>query len=145
MTGLDGVYSLLDSDHVMYVGRKGGVVAYAETDPKNRSSPVFEKARWEKPKEIEGFFVGINITPDGRLVLSTDHGWIVSLARDFSDYVAVQIPEAVDRAAEHCKRMEAKKGNTGYGWGRTSLCCDEEGGISHDEEGTDSQAVSPHE
>ncbi len=129
MTGLDGVYSLLDIDHVMYVGRKGGVVAYAETDPKNRSSPVFEKARWEKPKEIEGFFVGINITPDGRLVLSTDHGWIVSLARDFSDYVAVQIPEAVDQAAEHCKRMEAKKGNTGYGWVRTSLCCDEEGGI----------------
>ena len=28
MTGLDGVYSLLDIDHVMYLGRKEGVVAY---------------------------------------------------------------------------------------------------------------------
>ena len=28
MTGLDGVYSLLDLDHVMYLGRKEGVVAY---------------------------------------------------------------------------------------------------------------------
>ena len=25
--------------------------------------------------------------------------------------------------------METKRGNTGYGWVRTSMCCDEEGGI----------------
>jgi hypothetical protein len=129
MTGLDGVYSLLDIDHVMYLGRKEGVVAYAESDPSNRHSPLLEKARWNKPNEVEGFFVGINITPDGRLVLSTDHGWLVSLSRDFSDYVAIQIPEAVDQAAGHCERMEAERGNTGYGWVRTSLCCDEEGGV----------------
>ena len=78
MTGLDGVYSLLDTEHVMYLGRKQGVVAYAENDPNDRHSELFEKARWGKPEEIKGFFVGINMTPDGRLVLSTDHGWLVS-------------------------------------------------------------------
>ena len=92
-------------------------------------SPLTEKKRWDKPDDIEGFFVGINMTPDGRLVLSTDHGWLVSLSRDFRDYVAVQIPGAEEQAFEHCKNMEADKGNTAYGWVRTSMCCDEEGGI----------------
>ena len=92
MTGLDGVYSLLDLDHVMYLGRKEGVVAYWESDPSSRHSDLLEKARWSKPDEVEGSFVGINMTPDGRLVLSTDHGWLISLSRDFKDYVAVQIP-----------------------------------------------------
>jgi hypothetical protein len=69
------------------------------------------------------------MTPDGRLVLSTDHGWLVSLARDFSDHVAIRIPGAAEEAADHCARMEAQRGNTGYGWVRTSLCCDDAGGI----------------
>ena len=129
MTGLDGVYSLLDVDHVMYLGRKEGVVAYAETDPSKRSSPLIEKDRWSKPDDIEGSFVGINMTPDGRLVLSTDHGWLVSLSRDFQDYVAVQLPGAEKDASAHCKKMEDEKGNTAYGWVRTSMCCDEEGGV----------------
>ena len=99
MTGLDGVYSLLDIDHVMYLGRKEGVVAYSESVPSDRNSDLIEKARWNKPKEIEGSFVGINMTPDGRLVLSTDHGWLISLSRDFTVYVAVQIPGAEGKAA----------------------------------------------
>ena len=129
MTGLDGVYALLDHEHTLFLGRKTGAVAYAEVDPTDRHSAIVEKARWEKPPEVEGFFVGVNMTPDGRLVLSTDHGWLVSLARDFSDYVAVQIPGAAEDAAEHCARMEAERGNTGYGWVRTSLCCDDAGGV----------------
>ena len=129
MTGLDGIYALLDNEHTLFLGRKTGAVAYAETDPTDRSSPLVEKDRWDKPPEVEGFFVGINMTPDGRLVLSTDHGWLVSLARDFSDHVAVQIPGAAEHAAEHCARMEIDRGNTGYGWVRTSLCCDDAGGV----------------
>ncbi len=137
MTGLDGVYALLDHQHTLFLGRTQAVVAYAEEDPADRSSPLVEKARWDKPPEVEGFFVGVNITPDGRLVLSTDHGWLVSLARDFSDHVAVRLPGAVvagadgdlDVAARHCARMEAERGNTGYGWVRTSLCCDDQGGV----------------
>ena len=129
MTGLDGVYALLDVDHTLFLGRKTCAVAYAEVDPARRDSAIVEVARWDKPPEVEGFFVGVNITPDGRLVLSTDHGWLVSLARDFSDHVAIRIPGAAEQAAEHCAWMEAERGNTGYGWVRTSLCCDDSGGI----------------
>ncbi|MED5221435.1 MAG: hypothetical protein VYD11_07355 [Actinomycetota bacterium] len=129
LTGLDGVYALLDHEHTLYLGRKSGAVAYSETDPSDRYSPLVEKARWDKPPEVEGSFVGVNMTPDGRLVLSTDHGWLVSLARDFSNHVAAQLPGAVEQAAMHCDRMEAERGNTAYGWIRTSICCDDAGGI----------------
>jgi len=128
LTGLDGVYALLDHEHTLFVGRKQAVVAYAEADPTDCRSPIREKARWQKPAEVEGSFVGINMTPDGRLVLSTDHGWLVSLARDFSDHVSTFLPGA-EAAAEHCARMEVERGNTGYGWVRTSLCCDNQGGV----------------
>ena len=129
LTGLDGVYSLLDANHTLFLGCKTGAVAYAEVDPTDRCSPLVEVARWAKPAEVEGLFVGVNMTPDGRLVLSTDHGWLVSLARDFSDHVAVRLPGANKEAADHCARMEAERGNTGYGWVRTSMCCDETGGV----------------
>ena len=68
MTGLDGVYALLDVDHTLFLGRKTCAVAYAEVDPARRDSAIVEVARWDKPPEVEGFFVGVNITPDGRLV-----------------------------------------------------------------------------
>ena len=128
LTGLDGVYALLDCEHTLFLGRKQAVVAYTEVDPTDRWSPLREKARWQKPGEVEGSFVGINMTPDGRLVLSTDHGWLISLARDFSEHVATFLPGS-EVAAEHCARMEAERGNTGYGWVRTSLCCDDQGGV----------------
>jgi hypothetical protein len=129
MTGLDGVYALLDCDHTLFLGRKTGAVAYAEVDPSDRHSQLVERARWDKPAHIGGFFVGVNITFDGRLVLTTDHGWVVALERDFSSYDAIQLPGAAEHAAEHCARMEAERGNTGYGWVRTSSCVGDDGGI----------------
>ena len=129
LTGLDGVYALLDHHHTLFLGRKTSAVAYADAVPGDQRSAIVEKARWDKPQEIEGFFVGLNMTPDGRLVMSTDHGWLVSLKRDFSSYEAVLLPGATEQAAGHCARMESERGNTAYGWVRTSLCCDEAGGI----------------
>jgi len=129
MTGLDGVYALLDRDHTFFLGRKDHAVAYVDADPTERSSAIVERGRWDKPEHIEGFFVGINITHDGWLVMTTDHGWVVVLKRDFSEYHAVQIRGAVDVAAEYCAEMAEQRGHTGYGWVRTSVCCDDDGGI----------------
>lgn len=129
MTGLDGVYALLDRDHTFFLGRKDHAVAYVDADPTDRASAVVERGRWDKPDHIEGFFVGINITHDGWLVMTTDHGWVVVLKRDFSEYRAVQIRGAADVAAEYCAKMAEERGHTGYGWVRTSVCCDDDGGI----------------
>jgi len=128
LAGLDGVYALLDCDNTLFLGRHAAVVAYTETDRSDPASPIVERGRWDKPEHIEGSFVGVNITFDGRLLLSTDHGWVVCLARDFSEYDAVQLPGAAEVAAAHWARMEAD-GRTGYGWVRTSMCVDEDNGI----------------
>jgi len=129
LTGLDGIYSLVDRDGVLFLGRKSEVVAYGDAVPGDRTSGIVERARWPKPPEIEGFFVGINMTHDGRLVLSTDHGWVVCLTRDFNNYETLLLPRAAEEAAAHCTRMEQERGNTGYGWVRTSMCADDEGGV----------------
>lgn len=129
LTGLDGVYALLDQDQTLFLGRKTHAVAYADATPGDRHSAIVEKARWDKPDHIDGFFVGANLTFDGRLVLTTDHGWVVCLERDFSSYEAIRLPRAAEDAAAHCARMEEQRGNTGYGWVRTSTCVDEDGGI----------------
>jgi hypothetical protein len=129
MVGLDGVYALVDHDNTLFLGRRTHAVAYAETDPTDPASPIIERGRWEKPDHIAGSFVGVNITFDGRLVLTTDHGWVIALDRDFTRYDAIQLPGAANAAAAHCARMEAERGNTAYGWVRTSCCVDDTGGI----------------
>jgi hypothetical protein len=128
MMGLDGVYALVDRDNTLFLTRKGCVVAYRDLDPADRASPILEAARWDKPLDVEGDFVGVGITFDGRLVLSTDHGWVVCLARDFTDYRAIQLPGARERAAAHWARM-VSEGRRGYGWVRKSLCVDGDNGI----------------
>jgi len=112
----------------LYVGTKTAVVAYGDANSSDRVSPIVERRRWVKPPEITGSFVGINMTFDGRLVLSTDHGWIVSLARDFDGYDALTLRHS-EIAAEWCARQQQVRGNTGYGWVRTSMCVDDAGGI----------------
>ncbi len=128
LVGLDGVYALVDRDNTLFLGRATAVVAYAEADRSDPGSPIAEHARWDKPAHIEGSFVGVNLTFDGRLLLSTDHGWLVCLARDFSEYEAIRLPGAAEHAAPHWERMLAA-GLGGYGWVRTSLCVDEDNGI----------------
>lgn len=129
LTGLDGVYACVDNTNTVFLGRKDHAAAYVEADPNDRASAISERDRWERPDHIDGFFVGMGMTFDGRLVLTTDHGWVICLARDFSEYEAIQLPGAAKEAAEYCAMREAERGNTGYGWLRTSLCIDEDNAI----------------
>jgi hypothetical protein len=128
MTGLDGVYAALDRDNTLFLGRKDGVVAYRDVDATDPRSAIVERSRWAKPKDIAGAFVGLNMTFDGHLVLTTDHGWVVSLARDFSVYDAIPLRHS-DIAAEWCAEQYARRGNSAYGWVRTSVCVDDANGI----------------
>ncbi len=128
MTGLDGVYALLDCDHTLFLGRKDRAVAYGEVDPTDRTSPIVEKATWMRPHDIDGSFVGVGMTFDGWLVLTTDTGWVVCLARDFSTHRSLRLPRAAEEAPEFNARMAAENRN-GYSWVRTSLCVDDDGGI----------------
>ena len=129
MTGLDGVYALVDCDNTFFLGRKDHAVAYVDSDPTDPASAIVERDRWYKPDHIEGFFVGINITFDGWLVMTTDHGWVVLLKRDFSEYRAIQIRGGAQDAAAYCAAKAEDYGHTGFGWVRTSTCVDDDNSI----------------
>lgn len=129
MTGLDGVYALVDRDNTLFLGRTDHAVAYVEADSNDPASEIQERDRWYKPDHIGGSFVGMNMTFDGRLVMSTDHGWVIVLARDFSHYHAVQVAGGAEVAAEYCAMRLEERGNAGYGWMRTSMCVDADNGI----------------
>jgi hypothetical protein len=128
MTGLDGVYALLDADHTLFLGRSAGAVAYGDADPTDPGSPIVERGRWDTPSGIDGAIVGVNMTFDGRLVVTTDCGWVVCLERDLSAHQAIRLPGAADEAEVFNERMAAA-GRPGYSWVRTSCCVDDQGGI----------------
>jgi hypothetical protein len=130
LVGLQGIYFVLDRDNTLFLGMDDGIVAFAEADPDDRASEIVIRDRWDKPKEVEGRFVGVNITSDGWLVLSTEYGWIVCVKRDFSEYHTIRLDGAeAEDAAGYTERMAAERGNRGYGWVRTSICTDDADGI----------------
>ena len=72
-----------------------------------------------KPDHIEGFFVGINITFDGWLVMTTDHGWVVLLKA-----TSASTGRSRSGAARRCGPLRGESqdyGHTGFGWVRTSV------------------------
>ncbi|NNE73425.1 MAG: hypothetical protein HKN26_07165 [Acidimicrobiales bacterium] len=126
LQGIDGVYFVLDADNTLFLGGREAVSAFAD-DFTDRHSPIVERGRWEKPPEVTGHFAGAGMTFDGRLVMSTDHGWLVCLDRDFNEYVAIQITGAEHEAQAWTEKMLAERGNGGYGWVRTSICTEDLG------------------
>jgi hypothetical protein len=130
LTGLAGVYYVLDSDNHLFVGGADAVVKYGETDRNDPASGIVEEARWTKPAGITGEFVGVNMTFDGRLVLVTENGWLMTVERDFSSYDAILLPFAdVEDAPDYSARKRAETGRGGNGWVRNSMAVGDDGGI----------------
>lgn len=129
LTGLSGVYYLLDADNTLFVGGSESILAYNDSDPSDPDSPIEQRDEWEKPAEIGGNFVGANLTFDGRVAMVTDEGWVVVVTRDFSEYESIQLPGA-DDAPAHNQRMADEGFRSGAAdWVRNSLAVDEDGGI----------------
>jgi len=126
LTGLSGVYFAMDLDNTLFLAYEREVAAFSD-DRDDPRSPIRESARWAAPPEITGSFVGVNMTYDGWLVTTTDTGWIVCLRRDLSDHRAIQIRGA--EVAEEFNARRLAEGRNGYGWVRTSVCVDDDGGI----------------
>ncbi len=129
LVGITGVYFALDRDNTLFVSGKDSIIAYHDADPADPHSPIAVRDEWKRPSDVSGGFVGANMTFDGKLVVVTDEGQIVVLARDFSSYVAIAIPGSEVAAAHNAEVL--KKGLTaGAGsWVRNSIAVDPDGGI----------------
>jgi hypothetical protein len=121
LSGMAGIYTLLDVDHNYFIGsRAGAIVAYGDADPNDRASPIVRKREFRLPESIEGTMVGMNMTFDGWLVVATERGWVVVIARDFSTHHAIRLPHA-EEAAEVA--------DDSFGWVRNGFAIDAQGGI----------------
>ena len=120
---VSSVYTVLDRDGTYYIAnRDGRLTAYGEADPNDPRSEIVEKATFQLPPDVSGLTVGMNITWDGWLIIPTEHGYVVAVSRDFSEFRTVRL--------RHSEGAEGKAtGSTGQGWVRNAVALDEAGGI----------------
>lgn len=129
LLGLAGVYYLLDTNNVLFVGGSESIIAYGDIDPADRNSEIQQIGEWTRPEEIGGNFVGANITFDGRIAMVTNEGWIVLITRDFTEYDAIQLPGGDGAAAHNQAMLDAGFRPGSADWVRNSMAIDKDGGI----------------
>jgi hypothetical protein len=127
--GLAGVYYLLSSDNVLYVGGKESILAYADADPADPGSDVVLKAEWKKPPEVTGGFNSMNMTYDGWIISITDDGWVVLIKQDFSEYHTLQLTGAEVATAWNQHMLDSGRRQGAATWVRNGPAIDEKGNI----------------
>ncbi|MEM7413069.1 MAG: hypothetical protein AAF430_22745 [Myxococcota bacterium] len=120
---LSGVYTILDIDNTYYIGsRDGAITAYRDANPEDPASEIVVRDSFQLPDSVSGHAVGMNLTWDGWLIIPTEHGDVVAVSRDFSEYRVGRM--------RHSEGAENKAtGGTGQGWVRNGFALDERGGI----------------
>jgi hypothetical protein len=120
---LSSVYTVLSADNTYYIADKAGTItAYADADPNDPGSEIVEKRVFRFPDGVTGLAVGMNMTFDGWLIVPTEHGFVLAVSRDFSEYRVVRM--------RHSEGAEDKATRaTGYGWVRNGVAIDEQGGL----------------
>lgn len=124
---LSGVYGLLDDEGRLFVGGPDGITAYADATEGDIDSPVEVVGTWERPDDVRGALVGMNLTYDGWLVAATEGGQIVAVSRDLDEHRVVDLPNS-EGALAYSEEVAAE-GRTGQGWIRNSVAIDDDGGI----------------
>jgi hypothetical protein len=127
--GLAGVYYLLSSDNILYVGGKESILAYADADPDDPSSDIILKAEWKKPPEVTGGFNSMNMTNDGWIISITDDGWVVLIKQDFSEYHTLQLTGAEVAPAWNQYMLDQGRSQGAATWVRNGPAIDEKGNI----------------
>ena len=127
--GLAGVYYLLSSENVLYVGGKDAILAYADADPSDPDSPIILRAEWARPAKVTGGFNSMNMTYDGWIVSITDDGWVVLISRDFSEYHTLQLTGAEIAPAWNRRMLDEGRRQGAATWVRNGPAIDEQGNI----------------
>ena len=123
LRNLSNLYTVLDKDHVYYVGSKSGLItAYGDKNPNDSRSPIVKLREFQLSAEATGPIVGLNMTYDGWLIAATEHGYIAAISRDFKQHHLIRL--------NHSEGAEDKAtGPNGYGWIRNAYAIDKDGGI----------------
>jgi hypothetical protein len=90
------------------------------------NSKIVLRDTWEIPEEVSGSLVGINMTYDGRIIVVTNHGYVIAVSRNFSEHHMVKMHHS--KAAKEYTEKTLKT-HPGYGWVRNGVAIDDRGGI----------------
>ena len=114
LRSLASIYTLLDSTNTYFIAHKDGYIeAFGDADPSSPESDIILKRRFELPDEVTGYAMGLNMTYDGWIILVTEHGYLVAIKPDFSEFRSTRI--------QHAQGAENKATrDTGYGWIRNA-------------------------
>ena len=119
---VSGVYAVVDKDNNFFVADKlGNITAYGDSVEGDINSEIEIKKKFGMPKEASGPTLGMNVTYDGWIVMSTENGYLVAINRDLNDYRLVRLTHATDE--------NTTSQGVGKGWVRNSLAIDKDGGI----------------
>jgi len=129
LTGLDGVYGMLDKDNTLYVGGSQQVVAYGDAEAGNPDSEIKIKRTWDIPDDgsVPGNLVGFNMTFDGWIIMVTDLGALVAMSRDFQEIRTVMLNFS-DEAPDYNAWVDTL-GLRGQYWVRNPMAVDDDGSI----------------
>ena len=123
LRNLANLYTVLDKDHVYYIGSKSGLItAYGDADPSDSRSAIVKLREFQLPAEATGPIMGLNMTYDGWLIAATEHGYMAAISRDFKQHYLTRIN--FSEGAEDKATRPA-----GYGWIRNGFAIDKDGGI----------------
>jgi hypothetical protein len=119
-TDISGIYTLVDGKGEYYVCGRREITVYGDAEPGNPDSAIEVRRRFAWPDDVTGISVGMNMSFDGRVLVATEDGFLLSLARDFSSMEVVRLRFSEEASA-------AK--DTGQGWIRNGMAVDHKGGI----------------
>jgi hypothetical protein len=122
LADLSGVYIIIGANNWLYVGGKdGSITAYGDAVENDPSSPIVVKARFTPPAELSGPMVGMNVTYDGWLVMTSERGQIVAVSMDLQQHRLARL--------QHADTEDTEAQAPGMGWIRNSFAIDDAGGI----------------
>jgi hypothetical protein len=92
LEGLRAYYAMVNSQGILYVGNRSSIIAYTDTEPGNPESGiakvgqfVFERLKLQLGLKMPlVIMIGLNATPDGRLVAVTIDGSVIVVEPDLS-------------------------------------------------------------
>ena len=121
---LASVYTLVDNNNEYYIAYKAGYIeVYGDAVADDRTSAIELKRTFHYPEELNNqAAMGLNMTYDGWVVTVTEHGKLLAVKPDFSEYRLGDLQHN-EGAAEKATKP------TGYGWVRNAPAIDASGGI----------------
>lgn len=102
--------------------------AYGEEDPNDPYSRIVLRREWKMPESItRAALCGINVAPDGTIVLATVDGYVVALSEDFKTSTVLKLPQREEGSRVKAAKVGAEDGfNT---FVRNGITIDDKGGV----------------